>query len=67
MLCDHYRLDIIIDDFSGKFWENTDYFMKEIISSDIVRQLWISREIEKRIIKASINTMGLPLVAHIYE
>ena len=67
VLCDHYRLDIIIDDVSGKFWENTDYFMKEIISSDIVRQLWISREIEKRIIKASINTMGLPIVAKIYE
>ena len=66
-LCDHYRLDIIIDDDSGKFRENSDYFMDEIIASDIVRQLWVSRETQKRIIQASIKTMGLPLIALIDE
>ena len=67
VLCDHYRLDIIINDDSVKFWENSDYFMEKIVASDIVRQLWISRESEKRIIQASINTMGLTLLAQIYE
>jgi len=67
VLCDHYRLDIIINDDSGKFWENSDYFMAKIVASDIVRQLWISRESEKRIIQASINTMGLQVIALIYE
>ena len=66
-LCDHYRLDIIIDDDSGKFWEKSDYFMGEIIASGIVRQLWVSRETQKRIIQASIKTMGLPLIALIHE
>jgi len=66
-LCDHYRLDIIIDDDSGKFWEKSDYFMSEIIASGIVRQLWVSRETQKRIIQASIKTMGLPLIALIHE
>ena len=66
-LCDHYRLDIIIDDDSGKFWEKSDYFMDEIIASGIVRQLWVSRETQKRIIQASIKTMGLPLIALIDE
>jgi hypothetical protein len=66
-LCDHYRLDIIIDDDSGKFWEKSDYFMDEIIASGIVRQLWVSRETQKRIIQASIKTMGLPLIALIHE
>jgi len=66
-LCDHYRLDIIIDDDSGKFWEKSDYFMGEIIASGIVRQLWVSRETQKRIIQASIKTMGLPLIALIDE
>ena len=66
-LCDHYRLDIIIDDDSGKFWEKSDYFMDEIIASGIIRQLWVSRETQKRIIQASIKTMGLPLIALIHE
>jgi hypothetical protein len=66
-LCDHYRLDIIINDDSGKFRENSDYFMDEIIASGIVRQLWVSRETQKRIIQASIKTMGLPLIALIDE
>ena len=66
-LCDHYRLDIIIDDDSGKFWEKSDYFMDEIIASGIVRQLWVSRETQKRIIQASIKTMGLPFIALIDE
>ena len=66
-LCDHYRLDIIIDDDSGKFWEKSDYFMSEIIASGIIRQLWVSRETQKRIIQASIKTMGLPLIALIHE
>ena len=63
VLCDHYRLDIILNDDSGKFWENSDYFMAKIVASDIVRQLWISRESEKRIIQASINTMDLQVLA----
>lgn len=67
VLCDHYRLDIIIDDDSSKFQEKSDYFMDQIISSNIVRQLWVSRKSKKRIIQASINTIGLPIVALIYE
>ena len=46
---------------------STGYFMDEIIASGIVRQLWVSRETQKRIIQASIKTMGLPLIALIDE
>ena len=41
--------------------------MREINSSNIVRQLWVSRETKKRIIQASINSMGLPILASINE
>ena len=67
ILCDHYRLDISLNDNSGKFWKESDYFMDEIISTNIVRQLWVSREIKKRIIQASINSMGFPILALINE
>ena len=67
ILCDHYRLDIILDNDSNKLQETSDYFMSEIISPSIIRQLWVSRESKKRIIQTSVDYKGLTILALIDE
>tara|TARA_A100001011_G_scaffold287597_1_gene298593 strand:- start:589 stop:1281 length:693 start_codon:yes stop_codon:yes gene_type:complete len=63
VLCDHYRLDIKIDDYQNKLKENSDYFMSQIISPDIIRQIWVSRKPKRQIIKASIEIKGIKIIA----
>lgn len=65
-LCDHYRLDIEITKES-KLNEKSDYFLGEILAPGMVKQIWVSRNKPKRIIKATFKTLGIPLVAIIYE
>ena len=67
ILCDHYRLDIRIENDQIKLNDKSDYFMDQIISPDIIRQLWISREPIKQIIKASIEIKGIKVIASIDE
>ena len=67
ILCDHYRLDIRIENDQIKLNDKSDYFMDQIISPDIIRQLWISRKPKKQIIKASIEIKGIKVIASIDE
>ena len=66
VLCDHYRLDIKIKTKSD-LYEKSDYFLGQILAPGMVKQLWISREEPKKIIKATFKTMGIPITAIIYE
>tara|TARA_Y100000590_G_C15598762_1_gene969155 strand:- start:311 stop:1006 length:696 start_codon:yes stop_codon:yes gene_type:complete len=54
ILCDHYRFDISINDSSQSI-KIPDYFMKNIVLKNAVRELWISRENPKKIIKAKVG------------
>ena len=63
VLCDHYRLDIKIDDDQNKLDDKSDYFMGQIVSPDIIRQLWVSRKPKRQIIKASIEIKGIKIIA----
>ena len=64
ILCDHYRFDIEITD-STKQVKTSDYFMNNIIRSDCVREIWVSREIPKSIIAAKVSLGPIPVVARI--
>ena len=66
-LCDHYRLDININEALGQFMANSDYFMEEIIREGVVRELWVSKEIPKKIIQVRIKTKWYPVLATINE
>jgi hypothetical protein len=66
-LCDHYRLDININEELGKFMTNTDYFMEKILADGVVRELWVSRKKPKRIMNATLKTKWFPLSATINE
>ena len=67
ILCDHYRLDINIIDSLTSVSKRTDYFMGQIILSEAVREVWVSRVKPKRIIAAKVKTPWFSLWAHIIE
>ena len=62
--CDHYRFDIEITD-STRQVKTSDYFMNNIIRSDCVREIWVSREIPKSIIAAKVSLGPIPVIARI--
>ena len=64
VLCDHYRFDIEITD-STKLVKTSDYFMNNIIRSDCIREIWVSREIPKNIIAAKVHLGPIPVIARI--
>ena len=64
ILCDHYRFDIEITD-STKQVKSSDYFMNNIIRSECVREIWVSREIPKSIIAAKVSLGPIPVIARI--
>ena len=66
ILCDHYRFDISINDSSQSI-KVPDYFMNNIFHNNIVRELWISRVVPKKIIKAKIGMGFFSVNARIRE
>ncbi len=67
VLCDHFRLDLKITDVKGQFLNKTDYFMKEIINENLVREIWVKKEEPKMIIQASIQYPFMTVMANINE
>ena len=67
ILCDHFRLDLIPNEDNECLLEKSDYFMKNIVAENTVRQLWVEKNNNKRIIKASAKVYGLTLEAIIQD
>ena len=67
ILCDHFRLDLIPNEDNECLPEKSDYFMKNIVSENVVRQLWVEKNNNKRIIKAAAKVYGLTLEAIIQD
>ncbi|MBT3518466.1 MAG: hypothetical protein HOA19_05025 [Candidatus Marinimicrobia bacterium] len=67
ILCDHYRLDIELENPLEIKSENSDYFLDEINGNDVIRELWLSRSVPKRIIQAHLKTAWFPVSATINE
>ena len=65
ILCDHYRLDININDSLNTILKSTDYFMKYIIKENFVRELWVSKTKRKIIIAAKVKTPWFTLIAQL--
>ena len=67
ILCDYFRLDLIPNEDNECLPEKSDYFMKNIVSENTVRQLWVEKNNNKRIIKAAAKVYGLTLEALIQD
>ena len=63
ILCDHYRLDIDSTENKIKILDQTDYFSENITQSNLIKQLWVEKSGEKKIIQASAQMSGLAMKA----
>ena len=69
ILCDHYRLDIKLNKPSNDLYKETDYFMKNIFTNNITREIWVSKKRPKQLILASFknNLFPFPFLVKIKE
>ena len=67
ILCDHYRLDI--EEVKGESVKVSpwDYFTDHVSSSEALRQLWVEKLGERRIIKASVSIYGMTVTAELQK
>ncbi len=63
VMCDHYRMDINIIDSTLSLDSQEDYFMDNIHKENYIREFWVKRGKEKKIIQASFKNEWLTLVA----
>jgi len=63
IMCDHYRMDINILDSTFSIGGEKDYFMKNIVDEDYVKEFWIKRQKKKEIIKARVKNNWVTFVA----
>ena len=62
-MCDHYRMDINILDSTLSIGGKKDYFMKNIIDENYIKELWISRKKKKEIMKARVKNNWVTFIA----
>ena len=62
-MCDHYRMDININDSTLSLDSHEDYFMDNIDNENYIRELWVKRGKEKKIIQASLKNQWLTFIA----
>ena len=63
VMCDHYRMDININDSTLSLDSQGDYFMDNIHNENYVREFWVKRGKKKKIIQASFKNEWLTLIA----
>jgi len=63
IMCDHYRMDINILDSTFSIEGNKDYFMKNIIDENYIKELWVKRKEKREIIKARIKNNWVTFIA----
>ena len=62
-MCDHYRMDINILDSTFSIKKEKDYFMKNIIDENYIKELWINRKEKRKIMKARVKNNWVTFTA----
>ena len=65
VICDYYRLDIKAVEDVTSLPEQPDYFMDNIVAPEAVRQLWVEKYGQRRIIQAGVKVYGINIIARI--
>ena len=60
IICDHFRFDIEKSNKEDSFLDQTDRLMNYSVKENTVRQIWVERNGNRRIIKANILVNGFP-------
>jgi len=67
ILCNQFKLEIKKNNIDDIKLSPPDYFMDHIVSDDAIRQLWVEKKSDTKIIKASVNLYRANLVAEIID
>ena len=66
VLADHYRLDLELDDGDNiELLEVSDVFSWGIVLDGCVRQLWVEKNGDRRILRAEVSVRGITLIAEL--
>ena len=60
IICDHFRLDIKKENEEDSFLDESDRLMNYSIKENTIKQIWVERNGNRRIIKANILANGFP-------
>ena len=67
IMCDHYRMDINILDSTFSIKGKKDYFMRNIVNKDYVKELWIKRQEDRKILQARVKNNWVTFIAKANE
>ena len=67
IMCDYYRMDINIIDSTFSIKGEKDYFMRNIVNEDYVKELWIKRQENREIMKARVKNNWVTFIAKTNE
>ena len=67
IMCDHYRMDINILDSTFSIKGKKDYFMRNIVNKDYVKELWIKRQENRKILQARVKNNWITFIAKTNE
>ena len=67
IMCDHYRMDISILDSTFSIKGGKDYFMRNIVNKNYVKELWVSRQKKRKIMKARVKNNWVTFIAKTNE
>ena len=60
IVCEQYRMDIKKENKEASFFDQTDRLMSYSVKENTIRQIWVERNGNRRIIKANILANGFP-------
>ena len=63
IMCDHYRMDINILDSTFTIDREKDYFMENIVDKNYVKELWVRRQKNRKIMKARVKNNWVTFIA----
>ena len=63
VMCDHYRLDIKIIDSTFAIRESEDYFMTNLLNDDYIKEIWVKRGNNRKIVQASFKNEWISFIA----
>ena len=63
IMCDHYRMDISILDSTFSIKGEKDYFMRNIVNKNYVKELWVRRQKKRKIMKARVKNNWVTFIA----
>lgn len=64
---DHYRIDFFREKGGRKILDQTDFFHEYLVHPQAVKQLWVSRGNDRKIVQAAVTLNGITIYGRLVE